>query len=542
MTRAHPLRTSHVKVFRSVLRASTLKRPELDDQAFRQIEEKQADSKLFWARVRNSSGSLQSVAPPQMALNANGDTETDPVEVLRTWRRFSSEIANSVPEEEGIYNDDYKLEVESRLKLLQAFRLHQPELDGYISDDEIFKAIRKLKVGKAGGVDGILTSILKPAAGAVGTNKKGEVNEVVEALSLLFNFVFKHEVWPERWGRGIIFPLYKDDSRLDPGNYRPITLLSVVGKLFGSIIENRLSTWSEKYNVLSDHQGGFRRERGTPDLIFLLREIILARKSLGAATFTTFIDVRKAFDTVWREGNYVRLHDLGVRGKMWRQLQAMNRDRQSKIRLPFGETEWFRISRGVAQGAVESPWLYACFINGLAEDMTSRNLGVHVGGRHVPMLMYADDIVLLAGSASELQQMNAVASAHAHRNRYRHNGKKSAVMLFCADRPTRTAFAEAEWSLSTGRESQGQDSSTSTWELTCSPPSQTVRTSPGPRLLGSPKTSPISATGTLASAPDLWRPCGKRLFAQYWNTQQRSGRETFLQTWSEPQRQFRPPF
>ena len=80
----------------------------------------------------------------------------------------------------------------------------------------------------------------------------------------------------------------------------------------------------------------------------------------GAATLATFIDARKAFDTVWRAGNYVRLHDLGVRGKMWRQLQAMNRDRQSKIRLLFGETEWFRIPRGVAQGKVESPCLYAC--------------------------------------------------------------------------------------------------------------------------------------------------------------------------------------
>ena len=442
-----------VKVYRSakaaVLRASTLKRRELDDQTFRQIEEKQADTKLFWTRVKNSSGALRdSVSPPQMALNAEGDTVTDPVEVLRTWRQLCLEIANSTPEEEGIYNDDYKLFVEARLELLQTLELHQPELDGPISDEEIFQAIRKLNMGKAGGIDGILASILKPAAGAVGTNKKAHVNEVVEALSLLFNFVFKHEVWPERWGRGIIFPLYKEDSRLDPGNYRPITLLSTVGKLFGSIVENRLSTWSEKHNVLSDHQGGFRRGRGTPDLIFLLREIILARKSNGAATFTTFIDARKAFDTVWREGNYVRLHDLGVRGKMWRQLQAMNRDRQSKIRLPFGETEWFRISRGVAQGAVESPWLYACFINGLAEDMAHRNLGIHIGGRHVPLLMYADDIVLLAGSASELQLMNDVATAHARRNRYRHNGKKSAVMLFCADRETRAAFTEADWSLS----------------------------------------------------------------------------------------------
>ena len=442
-----------VKTFRSakaaVLRASTQKRRELADRTDRQIEEKQADSKLFWARVKNTSGALRdSVAPPQMALRKDGSTETDPTEVLRIWRRFSTEISNSVPEEEGIYNDDYKLEVESRLELLRGLRLHQPELDRRITDAEIFTAIRRLKVGKAGGIDGILTSILKPAAKAVGTDRMEASNGVIEALSLLFNFVFEKEVWPERWGQGIIFPLYKEDSRLDPGNYRPITLLSVVGKLFGSILENRLSTWSEGSNALSDHQGGFRRGRGTPDLIFLLREIILTRKSIGAATYATFIDARKAFDTVWREGNYVRLYDLGVRGKMWRQLQVMNRDRQSKIRLPFGETEWFRISRGTAQGAVESPWLYACFINGLVEDMSRRNLGVRIGGKLVPMLMYADDIVLLAGSQSELQQMNAVASAHAQRNRYRHNGKKSAVMLLCASRAARAAFDAAEWKLS----------------------------------------------------------------------------------------------
>ena len=131
---------------------------------------------------------------------------------------------------------------------------------------------------------------------------------------LVFNFVFQKEVWPDRWSRGIVFPLYKQDSRLDPGNYRPITLLSVIGKLFGSIMENRLSTWSERTHAFADEQGGFRRHRGTPDLIFMLREIILTRKARKQATLATFIDARKAYDTVWREGNFVRLFDLGVKG------------------------------------------------------------------------------------------------------------------------------------------------------------------------------------------------------------------------------------
>ena len=163
---------------------------------------------------------------------------------------------------------------------------------------------------------------------------------MVDSLKLLFNFILTNEVWPSRWAEGIIFPLYKNTgSRLDPSNYRPITLLSTVGKLFGSIIENRLSTWSENESALADEQGGFRRGRGTSDLIFLLREIILNRKAHRLPTMVTFIDVKKAYDTVWREGNYVRLYDLGVRGKLWRQLQVKSSDPKSTYRLPFGETE-----------------------------------------------------------------------------------------------------------------------------------------------------------------------------------------------------------
>jgi len=96
---------------------------------------------------------------------------------------------------------------------------------------------------------------------------------------------------------GIIFPLYKQDSRLDPGNYRPITLLSVIGKLFGSILEKRLSSWAERTLALADEQGGFRRGRGTSDLILMLREIIMTRGSRGQCTLATFIDARKAYDT-----------------------------------------------------------------------------------------------------------------------------------------------------------------------------------------------------------------------------------------------------
>ena len=147
-------------------------------------------------------------------------------------------------------------------------------------------------------------------------------------------------------------------------------------------------------------------------------------------TYATYIDVRKAYDTVWREQAYVRIHDSGVKGRLWRQLQVMHANLTRVVRHPLGMTDSFQVERGVAQGAVESPWIYASFIDGLAEALKEAGLGIWVAGEQVPLLMYADDVVMLASSQDELAQMNAVATAFAHHNRLEFNGKKSGVMAF----------------------------------------------------------------------------------------------------------------
>lgn len=131
-------------------------------------------------------------------------------------------------------------------------------------------------------------------------------------------------------------PLYKKGSRTAPGNYRPITLLSIVGKLFAKVLTTRLTNLaeSEGSDLLADEQGGFRRSRGTLDQVLILKETIRSRKARGFATYTTFIDVRKAYDTVWREALYGTLHRKGVNGKLWRQIQVMHEQLSRKVRLP----------------------------------------------------------------------------------------------------------------------------------------------------------------------------------------------------------------
>ena len=398
--------------------------------------------------MRNSIHVAKS--PPPVVTDEKGNTVTDPVEVLRVWREFSANIASkevSGTTEEGIYDEQYQKEVEERLEWLRSVKQHQPVLDDHITAGEVFAAIRKLKMGKAPGEDGVLTDILKTAADAMNNGKLRGDNTVVEALVLLFNYVFDKEVWPERWGKGVIFPLHKHDSRLDPSNYRPITLLSIVGKIFGSIVNTRLSIFSELTGTLADEQGGFRPHRGTPDQVFLLREVLASRKERGQPTFATYIDARKAYDTVWREAAYVRIYDSGVHGKLWRQLQAMHKGITRRVMHPLGMTDWFDVERGVAQGAVESPWVYANFIDGLAQELKARGLGVLVGGQRIPLLMYADDIVMLAATQQELMLMNRIASRFAQRNRFQFNGEKSGVMLFNTSAKQRAIARQAPWRL-----------------------------------------------------------------------------------------------
>ena len=78
----------------------------------------------------------------------------------------------------------------------------------------------------------------------------------------------------EKWSEGYIIPIHKKGSKSDVGNYRGVTILSVVGKLFTKILNNRLTHWAEKYSVYFDAQAGFRAGHSTVDNIFILHGLI----------------------------------------------------------------------------------------------------------------------------------------------------------------------------------------------------------------------------------------------------------------------------
>jgi endonuclease/exonuclease/phosphatase family metal-dependent hydrolase len=421
-------------------------------QTYTSIEQEWSDPKLFFHRVQQMrDGGHKGTSPPILRrqdgtsvsdLSARLDLTRQHYAKLGTDERSehttaatpqlpSTPLAKHAtlavdeciePEPEFEFDDRFAQSMEFRVEQMATDSLTQvpTPLDQPWTKDEFTAALAKLRNGKAPGPDVIHAEFLRYGGPALHT-----------ALRVLFNEIWQLEVWPERWGLGLICPIYKragDEADLD--NYRPITLLSIVSKLFEILLNTRLMGWAEQNRVLCDEQGGFRSKRGCADQLFLLKEVWSSRREQKLPTYAAFLDVKSAYDRVWRTGLWHQLYECGVRGKTWRMIRAMYA-RMQRVALVDGQRSApFPVQVGVSQGSVLSPFLYSVFIDGLIRRLRSDpTLGVRIAGEQLTCLLYADDIVLLASDPAMLQRMLAISTEYAQQWRFHFNGRKSQVVV-----------------------------------------------------------------------------------------------------------------
>ena len=122
-------------------------------------------------------------------------------------------------------------------------------------------------------------------------------------------------LYPDSWSRGIIVPVSKKENMRNVNNYRGITLTSIFSKIFSHILDDRLRSYVEDNNYLNASQYGFRENKSTTNCIFILKSIIDSTENAGKKLFCTFIDFRKAFDLVYRNGILFKLLSCSVSSK-----------------------------------------------------------------------------------------------------------------------------------------------------------------------------------------------------------------------------------
>jgi hypothetical protein len=278
----------------------------------------------------------------------------------------------------------------------------ESSLNSRITRDEVKNAIKNFNSGKAGGIDGIVSEMLKAG---------GYIVEVF--FTEFFNKIFDSGLYPEEWAKAIVVPIFKKGDTKVLDNYRGISLINVACKCYTSILNKRLYAWLEENNGIVENQAGFRKNYSTTDQIFSLYSVVqkvLSKK--GQKLYVAFVDFRKAFDSVNHDKLMHVLYSEGVRGKFFVTVKCMYESLLSCVRSCNGLSEYFECPVGVRQGCVMSPTLFSMFINQLAVHIN--NSGVH-GVQLLPtmlelfILLFADDVALLSTTPRGLQaQLNTL--------------------------------------------------------------------------------------------------------------------------------------
>ena len=285
----------------------------------------QNNPKEFWKEV-NRLGPQKNTQPDFRTKTENGSLETSPSKIKEKWKNDFEHLYNNPP---GADFDDAYLESkiqENRERELLADHhipdnasgtmfttkevknmesLDETYLNLPITVEEVKCAIDKAKKGKAPGYDNIANEILKSPA-------------MLHMLHEVFAFCFEHGMTPEQWSKSIISPIHKPGKdKNEPLSHRGISLMSATAKIFTSVINNRINQYLEINNLLCEEQNGFRSGRSCLDHIYTLTTTIKNRLNDKTPTYTCFVDMSKAFDSVTHELLWNTLLEFNITGKIY---------------------------------------------------------------------------------------------------------------------------------------------------------------------------------------------------------------------------------
>lgn len=244
--------------------------------------------------------------------------------------------------------------------------------------EELHKTIHSLKNKKSCGYDNIPTSVIKFISEAI-----------AGPLMFLINLSLSQGKFPARLKKAHIKPIHKKDDKLDVNNYRPISLLVTLSKIFEKIMISRLRSFLVSNSVLAREQFGFQKGVSTNDAIFDMADFVAEALDHRQIISTVLLDLSKAFDHVDHETLLDILDRYGIRGTVNDWFRSYLQDREQSVLLPVinqkhtmvnMESEVLVVRRGVPQGSILGPLLFLLYVNHLPNIINEK------------IIMFADDV------------------------------------------------------------------------------------------------------------------------------------------------------
>lgn len=269
--------------------------------------------------------------------------------------------------------------------------LPKTEMVPEIMQSEVEWAIQSQKKDKAPGADGINNEFLLQ-----------NIDLVAPTLTYMYNEVLISEIIPDQWTTSTIVLLHKKGDKDNINNYRPISLMSNIYKIFAKIILKRITKSLEENQPRE--QAGFRSGYSTLDHIHVVKQLFEKSREYNVTFYCCFVDYSKAFDSLHHESIWRALKNQGVDIKYIQILKNIYKNSTARIKLEK-EGPRIQIERGVRQGDPVSPKLFTAVLEEVFRQLNWDRYGLMINGENLSHLRFADDLIIFSHSKDNLQIM-----------------------------------------------------------------------------------------------------------------------------------------
>ena len=318
-----------------------------------------------WALIHNLSGESR-VTNPKPFYTDDGEVTDDQKKANAHNKFFASVNKASETTEE---DKDLLKELKNKEKAAGA---NSKIFEENFNISELNKALRKLKARKSPGPDNIHNEMLKH----LGHTGKSIILDFI-------NLTWAQGKLPSNWKIATIKPILKKGKPEEElSSYRPISLSSCLGKVAERMMNQRLYWWLEANNILNVHQAGFRSGHRTDDQLFRLSQQIIDGFHKEKSTTAVFVDLKQAYDRVWRKGLLLKMQRAGIHGRMYSWIKNFLTGRLIQTKVNNAMSSKQTLEEGLPQGSALSCTLFLIFINDLPEVLKYEKA------------LYADDLAL----------------------------------------------------------------------------------------------------------------------------------------------------